>query len=125
VRQLEVIWKMPLRKVLILVIENYHKLFSCSQIRKSQGSNFQIYKRGHCSHSNSLAPKMVIKPTCVARPVAHNKRRNVGTWTTGTRTAGGSSDRRVYQPMEFPCVCCKKEIRKMEDDKRFNQCLHL
>jgi hypothetical protein len=30
--------------------------------------------------------------------------------------AGGSVYGRVYQPMDFACVCCKKEVRKMEDD---------
>jgi hypothetical protein len=31
-----------------------------------------------------------------------------GTRTTGTKEAEGSTYRRVYLPMEFPCVSCKK-----------------
>lgn len=36
-----------------------------------------------------------------------------GIWAASTRVAGGSTDRRVHEPIEFPCVCYKKEIGEM------------
>lgn len=61
------------------VIEKNYKLCPWLQNRTLWGSNFQIYKRGHCSYINSLDPKMVIKLASLARVVAHNKRKIAGT----------------------------------------------
>jgi hypothetical protein len=62
-RKLSVIF---IGNMLIREIEKYHNMIQKQDIKEIK---FQNLERGHCGYTNSLAPKVVNKPTCMERTV--------------------------------------------------------